>query len=112
MREVSRRTFVAAASTAASISRIRGANDRIRLGIVGAGGRGTYLMGEASREKDIEWAAVCDAWDQRRDKAASRLGGGVKTYADYRALLDRQDIDAIIVATWDNTHSQIAGEAW
>jgi predicted dehydrogenase len=110
MSDLSRRSFVAA-STAASVSRIQGANERIRLGIIGTGGRGTYLMGEATREKDVEWAAVCDAWDQRRDKAASRLAGSVKTYADYRALLDRKDIDAVIVATWDNTHAQIAGDA-
>ncbi len=111
MNDISRRTFVVAASTAASVSRILGANERIRLGIVGAGGRGTYLMREASKEKDIEWVAVCDAWDQRRDKAASQLGAGVKTFADYRALLDRKDIDGVIVATWDNTHAQIAGDA-
>jgi predicted dehydrogenase len=111
MSVLTRRHFVAAASTAASVSRIRGANDRIRLGIIGVGGRGTFLMGEASREPDVEWTAVCDAWDERRDRAASKLGGSVKTYADYRPLLDRTDIDAVIVATWDNTHARIAADA-
>ena len=109
MSELSRRSFVA--SSALSASRVIGANDRIRLGIIGTGGRGTFLMREATKEQDIEWVAVSDAWDERRDKAASLLGGRVAKDADYRALLDRKDIDAVIVATWDCTHAVVAADA-
>ncbi|MCC7499681.1 MAG: Gfo/Idh/MocA family oxidoreductase [Bryobacterales bacterium] len=105
----SRRAFLAGA-TALSASRVMGANDRIRLGIIGTGGRGSYLMGVANRTKRIEWVALCDAWDVRRNRA-KELTGQVPDYADYRALLDRKDIDGVIVATWDNMHSTVAIDA-
>ena len=113
MENSSRRQFLAAAATAASMSQVRGANDRIRLGIIGTGGRGSLLMDWANRTGGIEWVAVCDAWDQRRDKAAATLTGGAKVdkYEDYRRLLERKDIDGVIIATWDNTHSQIGIDA-
>ena len=100
-----------AGMTAVSASRVMGANDRIRLGIIGAGGRGSYLMTEANKCGGIEWVAVCDAWDVRRDEARQLAGSGAEKYADYRALLDRKDIDGVIVATWDNTHSRISIDA-
>ncbi len=89
-----------------------GANERIRLGIVGLGGRGSHLMREANKSADaMQWVAVCDAWDERREQATKLTGTAVERYADYRRLLDRKDIDAVIVATWDNTHSRIAIDA-
>lgn len=105
--EVSRRAFLV---TAASASRVAGANDRVRLGIIGTGGRGSYLMSVANKVGGIEWVAVCDAWDERRQKA-KKLAGEVPDYGDYRRLLDRKDIDAVIIATWDNTHSALAIDA-
>ncbi|MCX6625731.1 MAG: Gfo/Idh/MocA family oxidoreductase [Acidobacteria bacterium] len=99
----SRRAFLSGA-TALSASRVLGANNRIRLGIIGTGGRGSYLMGVANRTSQVEWVALSDAWDVRRSRA-KELAGQVPDYADYRALLDRKDIDAVIVATWDNMHS-------
>jgi predicted dehydrogenase len=97
--------------TAVSASRVMGANDRIRLGIIGTGGRGSYLMTEANKCGGIEWVAVCDAWDVRRYEALQLAGAGADKYADYRTLLDRKDIDGVIVATWDNTHSRISIDA-
>ena len=111
MSAVSRRGFLAGAATAASAARVLGANERVRIGIIGAGGRGTYLMKQANQCPDKEWVAVCDAWDQRRDKAVELTGPQVQKYADYRKLLDRKDIDGVIVATWDNMHCQIAADA-
>ncbi|HWB99951.1 MAG TPA: Gfo/Idh/MocA family oxidoreductase, partial [Bryobacteraceae bacterium] len=111
MNQLSRRSFLATSAVAASGSRVMGANDRVRIGIIGTGGRGSYLMRRANQCPNIEWVAVCDAWDVRRDKALELAGPGVHKYADYRGLLDRKDIDGVIVATWDNTHSQIAADA-
>ncbi len=45
-----------------------------------------------------EILAVCDIWDERRDKAASVVPGGAKSYLDYRELLERQDIDGVVIA--------------
>lgn len=102
---------MAAGMAAASLARVRGANERVRLGIIGTGGRGSYLMTEANKCPNIQWVALCDAWDQRRDEAARLTGGAVEKYSDYRRLLDRQDIDAVIVATWDNMHARITMDA-
>src|ERR1039458_9186922 len=96
--EVTRRTFVA---TAISATRVLGANERIRLGIVGTGGRGQHLirMAKAAGGDNIQWVAVCDAWDQRRDEGEKLIGQPVTKLADYRSLLDRKDIDGVTVAT-------------
>jgi predicted dehydrogenase len=106
----SRRRFLQAA-TAVPATRILGANNRIRLGIIGAGGRGRHLMRMANQAGGIEWVAVCDAWDQRRAEARDLLGQGVTEFADYRALLDHAGIDAVIVATLDHWHSRMTADA-
>jgi predicted dehydrogenase len=109
--ELSRREFISGSIAAASAARVLGANDRVRLGIVGTGTRGSYLMTEANRAGNMQWVAVCDAWDHRRDEALKISGPNVEKYADYRRLLDRKDIDGVIVATWDNNHSRVTIDA-
>lgn len=106
--ELTRRAFVASSVSAVSASRILGANDRIRLGIIGSGGRGQYLMGCANQFGGIEWVAICDAWDQRRDEAEKVSGTKVTKYGDYHKLLEDKSIDAVIVATWDNMHAPVS----
>jgi predicted dehydrogenase len=103
-------TALTASVAAGSARRILGANDRVRLGIVGTGSRGTYLMKQAN-QFDVAWIAVCDAWDARRDQAAQMAGPSAAKDADYRRLLDRGDIDGVIVATCDHTHAQITVDA-
>ncbi len=114
MPDSSRRSFLASSATlatAASYSRILGANDLIRMGTVGTGGRGQYLMKEATKVGGVEWVAVCDVYSARRDKAATIAGGTVKTFNDHRQLLDIKDIDAVIVATPDHWHAPVAVDA-
>jgi predicted dehydrogenase len=108
---VSRRTWTGAAVSALSAARVWGANDRLRLGIIGTGSRGQYLMREANKVGGIQWVAVCDAWDVRREKAKSLASGDVASYEDYRRVIERNDIDGVIVATWDNTHARITIDA-
>ncbi len=109
--DFSRRSFLASTMTAAPAARVLGANDRIRLGIIGSGSRGQHLMREANKAGGMEWVAICDAWDARRDEAAKVAGAAVEKYGDYRRLLDRKDIDAVIVATWDHLHAQVSTDA-
>ncbi|MCW5978334.1 MAG: Gfo/Idh/MocA family oxidoreductase [Bryobacteraceae bacterium] len=101
---VTRRTFVGTGIAAASASRVVGANDRIRLGVIGAGGRGRYLMSQANKAGGIQWVAACDAWDVQRNRAEEVAGAKIEKYLDYRKVLDRNDIDAVIIATWDHVH--------
>ena len=107
----SRRGFMGA-MTAASAGRVIGAGDRIRLGVIGTGGRGRYLMSNANKTAtNIQWVAVADAYDVQRDRAEKVAGAPVDKYLDYRKVLDRKDIDGVIIATWDHMHCQISVDA-
>jgi predicted dehydrogenase len=99
------------AATAAAALRVWGANERIRLGIIGSGMRGQYLMTRANEAGNIEWVAISDIYDVRRDQAEKLTNTTVAKYNNYHELLDRKDIDGVIVATTDHLHSQIAIDA-
>src|SRR5688500_12528493 len=93
-----RRTFVLSGLTAAATARIAGANDRLRVGIVGPGAHGSGLMrGFATHAKDVnaELVAVCDLWSKRREEAAAKVkqASGIEPakhqrYADLLAMKD------------------------
>jgi len=110
-----RRSFVKAAAlmaaTAASRDRVLGANERLRLGIIGTGGRGTYLMHRVPETAGTQWVAVCDIYDVRRGNAAKLAGPQAVQTDDYRQILDRKDIDAVIIATPDHWHARMAIDA-
>jgi predicted dehydrogenase len=101
-------------SSAFSYSRIKGANDRILLGHIGVGDRGTELAWIASQLKgkhNVEMAAVCDLWRVNREKAASRAqavyGRAPRAFQYMEDLLSEKDIDAVIVSTADFQHAPI-----
>jgi predicted dehydrogenase len=114
---VSRRTFVqsvAAASvlSARSYSATRGANDRIRIGVIGAGGMATNHMETLvkMREGDnFEIVNVCDIYDKRLDKAAQLTGGA--PVKDYRRVLDNKDTDYVLIAVPEHWHFQMTMDA-
>ncbi len=112
-----RRTFLKASAAAAAISRsVLGANDRIQMGLIGCGTRGTMVSRFHLRNKDCVFVAACDVAKTRLDAAIPRLseqGGGAKVdaYGDYRRILERKDIDAVLVTTPDHWHSPITVEA-
>jgi predicted dehydrogenase len=105
-----RRTFLAAAGSAVAAARAAGANDRLRLGLIGAGGRGTDHLRELIRLKDlnIDITALCDVWKVSRERAEATIernfGAKPKSTTDYRELLSWKDVDAVIIATPDFTH--------
>ena len=101
-----RRDFLKSAfgAAASSQSRILGANDRIRLAGLGTGGRCRYLLGLANRIGGCEIAAVCDVYEPRRAEAREKLAPEAREIADYRAVLDRKDIDAVIIGSPDHWH--------
>lgn len=113
---MSRRTFIAGSAgvtmaTAASRSRILGANDRIRLGVIGSGSRVQSLSGQLNRVGGSEWVAVCDIWAQRCLQWENRVGAKVDKYSDHRKLLERNDIDAVLIGTFDHVHAPITIDA-
>jgi predicted dehydrogenase len=108
---LSRRAFMLGAATAAASVRVLGANDRIRLGIIGSGSRGQYLMRRAIEAGSVAWVAAADIWDLRCDQAEQVAGTKIEKYKDYRRLLERKDIDGVIVGTFDHVHAQITVDA-
>jgi predicted dehydrogenase len=94
---------------------VRGANDRINVGVVGAGSAGlNHLMGihEMSKESNTAVVSACDLFDKRRAAAARLIAlSEDNVYVDYRKMLERKDIDAIVVATHDPLHAQVSLDA-
>jgi len=82
-----------------------GANDRIRLGIIGVGNRGDQLIDAFKPHADAEFAAICDVYDPYMGFAKQKVGGDPFTTKDYRKLLERKDIDAVLIATPDHWHA-------
>jgi predicted dehydrogenase len=82
-------------------------SDRIGMGYIGLGGRGKQIFG-AFGGNDTVALAVCDTWEQRRAAAAERAGPQCKAYKDFREILDRKDIDAVVVATPEHWHVLIS----
>jgi predicted dehydrogenase len=102
--------------TARSASRVVGANDRIRVGMIGMGGMGTVhlqaFMKQTDDEKDIEVAAVCDVYTKRKQRARDIAKLADKdVHHDYRDLLLRGDVDAVLIAAPDHWHGQMAIDA-
>ena len=83
---------------------VAGASDRIRLGVIGTGTRGEYVMRVFASNPDVQVAGVCDVYQPNLDKGAASAGAGAEPYRDYRKLLERQDIDAILIAAPDHRH--------
>ena len=83
------------------------ASDKIRLGLIGAGGMGSGDAGYALSLPNVEMTAVSDIYSGRLERAKERWGSGLYTTRDYRELLARKDVDAVIVATPDHWHSRI-----
>ncbi|MCX6619535.1 MAG: Gfo/Idh/MocA family oxidoreductase [Acidobacteria bacterium] len=105
---MNRRTFVL--SSAAAQARILGANDRVRVGIIGAGGRGRYLMGQF-KEIGAEMAAVCDVYEPNLQAGLKIAVAGAKSHSNYHRLLDDKAIDAVIVSTPDHWHARMTIDA-
>ena len=81
------------------------ANERIGMGFIGVGGMGGGHLGGMLGNKGVEVLAVCDVDEERRLSAKSRVGAHCAAYNDYRELLDRKDIDAVVIATPDHWHA-------
>ncbi len=119
-----------AAWTALSANRVMGANDRLHIGLIGCGGRGTFdcrlmrgtpediqavapenyhggnLDPRLKEPRNVDVSALCDVYGTRVD-AARKWAPQAKTYNDFRKLLDDKDIDAVIVATPDPWHASV-----
>ena len=79
-------------------------SERIVLGFIGTGGMGSGLINTFKGFGDVEIAAVCDVHEPHLQRARSQAGGSPEAYRDFRQLLDRKDVDAVVIATPDHWH--------
>lgn len=107
-----RRSFlVASGLTALASTRVMGANDTLRIGVIGAGGRMNSLLSAADTAGIYQIAAVSDVYGPRSDAIKLRANGtGATTHVDYRQVLD-QAIDAVIIASPDHWHVPMTVDA-
>jgi len=90
--------------TAASYSRILGANEKINLGLIGAGERGRGVMNTFIKTGGVNVTAVCDVYAEMIDRA-QKSAPSAKGFADYRKLLEQKDVDAVLIGTPDHWHA-------
>lgn len=105
-------TAGALAFSASTYSAINGANERIRFAVIGCGGMGTGHLGSLVKRSDadnIQVVSACDVYQRRLTRAKGICNG--EGYRDYRKLLERQDIDAVLIATPDHWHAKISMDA-
>ncbi len=111
-----RRTFIATASGLALGSRlpaaaVLGANDRIRIGVIGTGGRARGLMRLLAKIPGNTVTSVCDVYEPRVLQALEIAGAGAAKVADYRRILDDREIDAVVIGAPDHWHRTMTLDA-
>jgi len=118
--EITRREFLkdtALAGAGAAVlgglvpARVLGANDRIRVGVLGSGHRARYVMDFFKKVPDVEFVAVCDVYAPARALALEVAGPGAQAYTNYHEVLDRKDIDAVLIGSPDHWHKQMLIDA-
>ena len=116
--KISRRAFVSAsavsiAGAAASANRVLGANNRLRVGIIGCGGlaQGAHIpsLMKMKETDNVEIVAVCDVYQKRLDQATATTGAAA--IKDYRVILDRKDIDYVAIVTPEHWHARMTLDA-
>lgn len=109
-RDFNKTVFLGASSTVLSMPlRAKSANDRVNVAVVGLGNKGNGLVNDAMRTERARLVALCEVDSNRLEKAAARVekefGVKVDTYKDLRAVLDRKDVDAVVLATPNHWHA-------
>jgi len=104
-----RRTFLKQAALGAAAlafpSSVLGANDRVRVAMIGVGDRGTQLLEQVVAVPNVELVAMADVYSRRRDDAKKKVPS-IQTFVDYRRVLDMKDIDGVIVASPLHIHAR------
>jgi predicted dehydrogenase len=102
---------VAAAASFTATARGYAANETIAVGLIGVGGRCRQLLGALKRVPGVNVTAVCDVWDKNLESGREAANPQAFAAKDHRALLDRKDVDAVLVATPDHWHVPITVDA-
>lgn len=104
-----RRTFLKQAALGTAVlafpSTVLGANDRVRVAMIGVGDRGTDLLEQVVAIPNVEVVAMADVYSRRRNDAKKKVPG-MQTFVDYRRVLDMKDVDGVIVASPLHIHAR------
>ena len=110
---MNRRVFLL--SSGAATAAFAAASDRISLGVIGAGGRGTFVMGVFQKDPSVRIGAICDVYEPNLEQALSTAskvpGSAPRAYRDYRKLLEDKSIDAVLIATPEHWHHRMVLDA-
>ena len=111
-RTIGRRQFLANTAAAGAavwvmspMARVLGANDRLRLGLIGGGARGQELLSQALKLPNVELVAVADVYTRRHDEVR-RVAPAARAFSDHRRLLELKDMDAVLVASPLHCHAR------
>ena len=109
---ISRRDVIVrgGAFTAAGYRRVSGANDRIRVAVIGSGGRGLHVSRLFAANADAQITAVCDVYRPRAESLQA-VHAGSELFSDHRALLDKAGCDAVLITTPDHWHVPVGVDA-
>ena len=91
--------------TAASYQRIVGANERVRVGFIGIGLIGKRHLLDFMAQPDVEIAGICEVYEPRLAEGVATAGGKPVAYKDFRKMLARTDLDAVVISTPDHWHA-------
>ncbi|MEW6235078.1 MAG: Gfo/Idh/MocA family oxidoreductase [Candidatus Omnitrophota bacterium] len=97
--------WTAAFAAAGPAINVLGANEKIQLGCIGLGGRGSFHLGQFNGFDDVEIVALSDAYQLHIDKNAEKIGHPVQKTQDFRKVLENKDVDAVVVASPDHWHA-------
>ena len=103
-REFMKKTAASAVVLACAPGRILGANDRVRVGMIGVGARGQDLLKQVLDVPNVQLVAIADIYSRRRNEA-EHLVPGIKTFDDHRHLVEMKDLDGVIVASPLHLHA-------
>ena len=92
-------------TAAPSVQGVLGANQRVRVGLIGCGGRGLTVAKLMREVPGVEFVAVCDVYERNALAAREWAGVGVRVFQDFRKLLEEKEIDAVLIATPDHWHA-------
>ncbi len=99
-------TTVGASLVISSIpAKVLGANEKVIVGVIGTGRQGIGDLKAFQKQPEVEIAAVCDVYQPNLDQAVKATDGKAKTCRDFREIVDRKDIDVVIVGTPDHWHA-------
>ena len=110
---MNRRAFLL--SSGGATAAFAAASDRISLGVIGAGGRGTFVMTVFQKDSSVHVGAICDVYEPNLEQSLSTAskvpGNAPRAYRDYRKLLEDKSIDAVLIATPEHWHHRMVLDA-